>query len=1360
MSTKVGTIGEFDDVKEDFESYTERLECWMLANDVKDEKKKPIFLSLVGSKTYKLLKNLVTPDKPTAKSFDELTKALKDHYKPEPSIIAERYRFNRRSQQMGETISQYAVAIRQLSMTCKFGPFLDDALRDRFVCGLSSEASQKRLLSEKVLDFNSAQELALTLEMASRNTEDFADKTNVKSEEISVNELSAYQLYQKDTGFKKKWSKKPNEERERGYECWRCGGGHSADSCKFKSEKCYNCSKVGHISRRCNQKSRPTAKVSVSTRYVEEEQPQSEIPVEECLGMFTVKSPKVSQEGIQVDVHINNIPLKMQVDTGATVSVVSEKIYESKLSHFTLRKTDILLKTYSGDLIPLLGQMTLPVTYENQIITLPLIVVKGDRPTLMGRNWLKKLKLNWSDIFTIKQSTSVGDILKKHSAVFNPDIGSMTDIKAHINLREGAVPSFHKPRVVPYALREQVNKQLDNLVESGILKKVDYSEWATPIVVVPKSDGGVRICGDYKVTVNRFIEEQTYPLPNVEDIFASLSGKKYFTKLDLTQAYQQLQLDEISKQYLTINTQKGLYQYQRLPYGVSSAPPIFQSAIDQALNGLDGVARYFDDILIGASTQVEHDSLLDQVLDRLESRNMRVKRSKCKFNRPSVDYLGHIIDEEGIHPTDEKVTAIMDAPQPSNVSELKSYLGLLNYYNRFLENLSTLLHPLHELLRADHSWKWTAECEEAFCNSKTLLLTNKNLLVHYDTKKPLRLACDASAYGLGAVISHVMPNGEERPIAFASRTLSSSEKAYAQVEKEALGIIFGVKRFHKYLYGRKFTLMTDHKPLVTIFGPKSGIPTLAAARMQRWALILQAYQYDIEYRRSDDHGNADALSRLPIKTDSETEEPNIFYFTYANQLPVSARDIAESTRKDIVLSKVLDFSMNGWPNFNKEDSLKPYFQRKTELSVEQGCVLWGLRVVIPEFYQAQLLNELHEQHHGICRMKSLARSYLWWPGLDSDVESLVQSCDICQTMKNSPPVAPLHPWKWATRVWQRIHVDFAQKDGEHFFVVIDSHSKWIEVEHMRSTTAEKTIEVLRKMFSAYGLAEELVSDNGPQFSSSEFQLFLKQNGIKHTLVPPYHPASNGAAERTVQIVKKALMAQVLSVQTHSRQLSLEHRLANFLLMYRSTPHTVTGCSPAELFMKRQLRNRFTLLKPHLGNTVQNKQQEMKRHHDNARVKERSFVVGEPVRVRNFRGGKEKWLPGVIAKVCGPRTYVVKVGPKMRFVHVDHLLWGRDVTSESASDNSTDINLHGSRPNNIQHRPSIIPPSRISFKNEPQSNSDIVTEISDDEGSISEDDNMIVPPITSHSSLNEKDSEVISENRYPVRVRRAPEKLSL
>lgn len=238
-----------------------------------------------------------------------------------------------------------------------------------------------------------------------------------------------------------------------------------------------------------------------------------------------------------------------------------------------------------------------------------------------------------------------------------------------------------------------------------------------------------------------------------------------------------------------------------------------------------------------------------EMLTRLERYNVKVKLSKCKFFQSSVEYLGHHIDREGLHPTDEKVTAIVKAPKPNNVTELRLFLGLLNYYGKFLPNLSSLLQPIHNLLRDNVKWNWTAECDAAFEKAKQLLLKSKVLVA----TRPLKLACDASPYGVGAVISHVMDNGEEQPIAFASGTLSDAEKNYAQIEKEALAIIYGVKKFHKYLYGRKFALITDHKPLLAILGPKSSVPTLAALRMQRWAIILMAYNYSIEYRRSADH---------------------------------------------------------------------------------------------------------------------------------------------------------------------------------------------------------------------------------------------------------------------------------------------------------------------------------------------------------------------------------------------------------------------------------------------------------------------------------------------------------------------------
>lgn len=247
-----------------------------------------------------------------------------------------------------------------------------------------------------------------------------------------------------------------------------------------------------------------------------------------------------------------------------------------------------------------------------------------------------------------------------------------------------------------------------------------------------------------------------------------------------------------------------------------------------------------------------------------------------------------------------------------------------------------------------------------------------------------------------------------------------------------------------------------------------------------------------------------------------------------------------------------------------------------------------MRVIVPHAYRAKLLSDLHTGHPGICRMKALARSYVWWPHLDRDIEKTVQSCSACQSVRKLPAAAPLHCWKWPERVWHRVHIDFCEKDKQYFLVLVDSHSKWLEVMPMKTTTSAKTIDVLRPLFASQGLPEEVVSDNGPQFTSWEFKQFLRSNGIRQTLVPAYHPASNGAAEKSVQTVKVALLKQVLGEGAQQVTMSLQHRLANFLLMYRSTPHSVTGVSPAELFLKRQLRTRFSLLKPSLARTVERK----------------------------------------------------------------------------------------------------------------------------------------------------------------------------
>ena len=320
----------------------------------------------------------------------------------------------------------------------------------------------------------------------------------------------------------------------------------------------------------------------------------------------------------------------------------------------------------------------------------------------------------------------------------------------------------------------------------------------------------------------------------------------------------------------------------------------------------------------------------------------------------------------------------MSAPSPSNLAELRSFLGLLNYYSKFLPSLALVLNPLHSLLRTIQPWKWSQSCEDAFQKARKALV-EAPILAHYDPDLPISLAGDAPAYGVGAVISHTMPEGTERPVAFASRTLSTSERNYSQVEKEALSLIFGIKKFEQYLYGRRFTLITDHKPLTTILGPKLGIPSIAAARMQRCALLLSAYSYTIRFHPTQAHGNANSLFRLPLTAEiavDYSEDPTVFNVRQIESLPVGASEIATATRKYPILNKVLVCVKRGWPG-RVQDALKQYWLRQNELTVEQDTLLWGMRVIVPCTLRDRLLQELHRGHQRIAWMKSLARSHVW-----------------------------------------------------------------------------------------------------------------------------------------------------------------------------------------------------------------------------------------------------------------------------------------------------------------------------------------------------------------------------------------------
>lgn len=1335
----VGRLGEFPVKGGNWGSYIERLEMYFLANKIEESVKLPTLIAVMGEEAYDLLSTLASPKKPSALPFIEAVDLMKNHLQPKPSILAERFRFRQRRQLPAESIADYVADLKRLSRQCEFTSSLEENIRDQFVCGIRSDITRQRLFAEDKLDYKKAVTLALSLEAAEK------DASSVETGTTSSTEINKISNYGSDRN---------------NVACTTCGEfGHGVINCRYKNYVCSACGKIGHLRRMC-QKAEGSARrvneesdISGGSRsgwrgarggyrggggggwtrrgrggsrpqqqhgqqrsavhhidedgeycerdtYYESDQDDSQ---DEPMYQMSLSKYKP----VCIKLMVENNVLAMEIDTGTALSCVSKSVYNQLFNHLEIRSCQLELKFYDGSTVRPLGYIITEVCYNGINKRLDLYILEKGTTNLVGRQWLSELNIpiNIASVNmqcinkNVDRNKLIRDIFSRHEALFDGTLGRFTGCEAQLNVREGATPIYCRARPVPYALRALVDAELDAMLAAGVVEPVDHSDWATPLVVVRKADGGLRLCADYKVTLNKVLMVDRYPVPKVDDLFSGLSGNQYFSKIDLQQAYNQICLNESSKAFTVINTHRGLLKYNRLVYGLSSSPGVFQRIISNTLN-IPDVLVFCDDILIKSKDLNSHLETLNKVLHILHTKGLKIKKSKCEFITNEVRYLGFIIDRNGVRVDPDKIKPIVSMPPPNNISELKSFLGMVNFYGKFIQNLSSLLSPLNDLLRKGSHWRWRQIHQNIF-NKVKKRLGESCALAHFDIEQETIVTCDASAYGLGAILSQRSTiRGEgtsredygqqgERVVAYASRTLTPAELNYSQIHKEALAIVFAVEKFHQYLYGRNFVLRTDHKPLVSIFGSNIGIPSAAASRLQRWAIRLSAYDFSIEYIRTDQNG-ADVLSRLILKhkNDLKAEEeivPEQTYLHFASEaLLLENSKLRRETQADPILGRILSYLRDGWPQDLEFKELKPYYNRRNELYVELGCIMWGHRVVVPNVCREAVLNELHDSHMGIVKTKAIARSYVWWPGVDEAVETRCKACTVCAALSDAPPAQPPRSWPGTQRPWSRLHIDFLGPiAGQTFMIIIDSNTKWLEAIRMTRTTAGSVIRELRQLWAKFGIPKQVVSDNGPPYNSVEFRLFLKSNGVEQILSAPYHPASNGAAENAVKTCKRVIKKAI------RQKVDVDTALCRFLLIYRNTEHATTGESPANLLQGRNLRTRLDCLKPERGARELAKQVKSEMI-----LPSRSFTPGSNVWYRDYRTS-DKWLPGLVATRLGSSDYTITTNSGTEVhKHVDQLKHRLPVTTTPAPSDKTRTDI-------VPTRKSIVPtetkqPSRKSL----------------------------------------------------------------
>ncbi|KAJ3649934.1 hypothetical protein Zmor_021650 [Zophobas morio] len=1139
--------------------------------DTADEKVQINSLLLhMGQKVTKILETK-KKDEYSFDTYAEAKQFFTGYFVGTTNIIYARAKFNRRNQKEGESAQEYITAIVALGKDCKYGQLEDELVRDRLVVGIRDQKLSESLqLTEK-----------LTLEMTVNK---IMQAETIKTENQELREGVHIGAVKNKKPQKQKSSReqrnRPEKKKNRN-KCMRCGKepSHPRTECPANNQKCRKCRLIGHYGSECRTKR--------INENVQADQSSTDNSDYELYRVIKVNRVQRSSR-FRMTLNCGEIKLVFKLDTGAEESVITSKDYEEKLkNHYRLKPTRTVLAGLGQNRCPVLGKIKIPLEIGGRQEVIKAYVADTNE-NLLGEPALLKLQIVQrlgNEIKMIDQvrlenkRSTKEEILAKWPEVFK-GLGKLHNFQHKICVEEGAVSfSIATPRRIPLPLMKQVEKEINKMVTQEVIERVDSpTEWCAPMVVAQKKNGKVRVCADF-TQLNQFVRRERYQLPSVDETLAKLREAKLFSKLDFSSGFWQLEITPESRKYTAFITPFGRYMYRRIPFGITSAPEIFQKTLYGIIQELqsDWIHVHADDILVTGRNSQEHNENLDKVLTVVKKHGLTLNKDKCEFNKSETSYLGYVVGAEGIKIDPKSIAAIRDYPAPNNPTEVKRFLGMVNYVAKFISNVAEKTKYLRETIKNSTSFVWTEKHEEEFQNLKETI-ASAPVLAKYDVDKPTRVAADASAFGIGAVLEQQQNDDNWKPVYFCSKTLSDAEQRYAQIEKEALAATWACERLEQFLIGSRFLVLTDHKPLLVILTTKE-INKLSN-RLQRLRMRLLKFNYDVQYVPGKTFHVPDALSRAPLHEgdrdgDSALKDQEIYINAVLTELSSSSCSeevVRKHQEEDQEMQLLKKFVVETWPG-KPPTAVTPYFKFRNELKIHNNLICYRDRLVIPRALRKQCLRVLHDGHLGTPKCLEKAKTTVWWPEIRRHLKDMVENCETC-IKHRQPVVEPMIPSTVPSRPWKVLGADLAYYNGKNYLVVQDYYSKYPEIRKLKKLTSLETIEYLKDIFSHHGIPEELRSDNGKQFDSLEFRTFAKDYGFRWVSSSPEFQQSNGQAESAVKLLKTILKKN-------------EDPFLG-MLAYRNTPLSC-GASPAQLLFGRQLRDRVPAISRRLVPKLPNHQ---------------------------------------------------------------------------------------------------------------------------------------------------------------------------